>query len=256
MFPTCVPCRHNGAVNIVERGSGRAVLLIHGSAADAMTWSIQLATLARELRVVAYDRRDHVDRIADHVADAVGVLDRLGIAAAVVAGASFGSVVALELARQHPGRVEAVAICEPPLPSSDSAPFVPLAFGCGFERALALRGGPAAGEFFLRAVLGAAAFERLPETFRMRACAKWDQIRHDCRALAAYRVGYDRLRIEPPVALLGGERSAPWYRDTLDALGAALGAEVHTLGGAGHMLHADAARAFNDHLLRLAGGAT
>lgn len=48
-----------------------------------------------------------------------------------------------------------------------------------------------------------------------------------------------------PVRLLGGERSAPYFRPTLDALAAALpAATVTVVAGAGHMLHADAPRAF------------
>jgi pimeloyl-ACP methyl ester carboxylesterase len=48
------------------------------------------------------------------------------------------------------------------------------------------------------------------------------------------------------VVLLGGERSARWYRRTLDELHRALpAARLEIVPGAGHMLHADAPRRFH-----------
>jgi pimeloyl-ACP methyl ester carboxylesterase len=46
--------------------------------------------------------------------------------------------------------------------------------------------------------------------------------------------------------LLGGARSASFYRDTLDSLEMAIpGAQLRVLRGAGHMMHVDAHRQFN-----------
>ena len=47
---------------------------------------------------------------ASDVADAVGVLDRLGIGEAAVVGASYGGQVALDLALAHPERVRALVL--------------------------------------------------------------------------------------------------------------------------------------------------
>lgn len=244
---------HNRPVRIIERGSGEPTLLIHGTAADAMTWSYQLVSIKRGLRLLAYDRRAGVHRMAGHVADAIEVLDRHAIERAVVCGSSFGGIVALELARHHPERVRAAIVCEPPLPCGDGVPTVPGGFGCAFDRAVAARGGAAGAEMFLRAVLGEAAYADLPQSFRARSFEMWNHVRDDTVALAHYRVDYAGLRADVPISVIAGERSPAWYRDTVDALAAALGVDPLVAPGAGHMMHAEAPRWFNDHLRRVAG---
>jgi len=120
---------------------------------------------------------------------------------------------------------------------------------------LAVEVGPeAAAERFLITVLGQAAWDRLPKLFRARAASTWPQIRGDCYALDAYQVRYPSLAaIDVPIRLLGGDRSAAYFRPTLEALAAALPrATLAIVAGAGHMLHADAPRAFADHVDALA----
>ena len=99
-------------------------------------------------------------------------------------------------------------------------------------------------------MLGDAAFERMPRAFRSRATAKHAEIRSDSIALLAYRPRYAALRdLAVPTLLLGGERSAPYFRPTLDALAAALpDARLAIVPNAGHMLHADGFRRFGELL--------
>ncbi len=121
---------------------------------------------------------------------------------------------------------------------------------------MALESGEAAAEFFLRSVLGNESFERMPKTYRHRSMAAWRQIRADMNALSAYPVRYGDLHreVSAPVLLLGGERSAHFYRETLEALQAAIpGARLLQLRGAGHMMHVDAHRQVADLLRDLPG---
>jgi pimeloyl-ACP methyl ester carboxylesterase len=61
--------------------------------------------------------------------------------------------------------------------------------------------------------------------------------------------------IATPIRLLGGDRSAPYFRPTLEALAASLGAaSLAIVAGGGHMLHADAPRAFAEHVDAMATG--
>ncbi len=239
-------------LHVVRAGHGPRILLIHGSAADHTTWSIQLASPLRErFTLIAYDRRGDAATVDDHAADAA---DLLADGRALVVGSSFGSVVALELVRTRPELCAGAVLIEPPMAAADDLAAAPHAFLDELDRRATEQGGPAAGELFLRTVLGDAAFERMPRTYQERAKQKWAEIRADSAALLAYRPRYAELAtVDVPVLLVGGDRSAPYFRPTLDALAAALPrARLAIVAGAGHMLHAEVPRRFAELLTAFA----
>lgn len=235
-------------LHVVTAGHGPRVLFVHGSAADHTTWSIQLAGSLRErFELVSYDRRPDAASVEDHAADAVSLL---GEAPALLVGSSFGAVISLEVLRAYPGRCAGAVLIEPPMAASDQLADASTAFLAEFDRREAAEGGPAAAEFFLRFVLGDSVYERIPRSFQERSKAKWAQIRSDSGALVAYRPRYGELAsVQTPVLLLGGDRSATYFRATLDALLAALPqARLEVVTNAGHMLHAEASRRFAELL--------
>jgi pimeloyl-ACP methyl ester carboxylesterase len=239
-------------LHVVTAGHGPRMLFVHGSAADYTTWSIQLAGSLRErFELVAYDRRADATSVEEHAADAAGLL---GDAPAILVGSSFGAVIALEVLRTHPGRCAGAVLIEPPMAASDELAAASTAFLAEFDRREAAEGGPAAAEFFLRFVLGDAVYERIPRSFQDRSKAKWEQIRSDSGALVAYRPRYGELAsVDTPVLLLGGDRSATYFRATLDALVRSLPrARLEVVANAGHMLHAEASRRFAELLLGFA----
>lgn len=226
-------------------------MFVHGSATDHATWSIQLVSALRSrFELVAYDRRG-TDTVAEQTADLAEII---GDQPALVVGSSFGAVVALDLARRGGVPLRGLVLIEPPLPATEAAGLAsdsddvstPAAFLGELDRRIAVEGGPAAAEFFLRAVLGEAAFARIPRAFRERSTAKWREIRADCVALLAYAPRYSELAtLQLPVLLMGGERSAPYFARTLDVLQASLPNVARVLvPGAGHMLHAEASQRF------------
>lgn len=104
----------NGLKIAYERvGSGPAVVLVHGAAEDSRVWGPQLAALADEFTVVAWDEpgagrsSDLPDGFGlDGFADALAsLIDTLELGPAHVAGLSWGGTVVLELYRRHPERV-------------------------------------------------------------------------------------------------------------------------------------------------------
>ena len=238
-------------LHVVRAGTGRQMLLIHGSAADHTTWTIQLAgNLKERFTLVAYDRRHDATTVEEHAADAASLVE----GRAFLVGSSFGSVIALELLRTRPDLVAGAALIEPPMASSDEAVVESVSFFEKFDRLVAEEGGPAAGEFFLRSVLGDTAFERMPRAFQDRAKDKWAEIRADSGALLTYKPRYAELAdVKTPVMLIGGDRSAPYFRPTLEALRDAIpGARMEIVSGGGHMLHAEVPRKFADLLIAFA----
>jgi pimeloyl-ACP methyl ester carboxylesterase len=228
------------------------VLLVHGSASDHTTWQIQLASPLRErFTLIAYDRRADATSVEQHAADAAEVLAGQR---ALIVGSSFGAVVSLELMRTRPELCAGAILIEPPMAASDEAPAAPAQFMAEFDRIAAEQGGPAAGEFFCRAVLGTVTWDNVPLAFQERSKAKWAEIRADSAALIAYKPRYAELAsVKMPVLLLGGASSAAYFRPTLEALQAALPhARLEIVKGAGHMLHVEARTTFADLLVAFA----
>jgi pimeloyl-ACP methyl ester carboxylesterase len=222
------------------------MLLIHGSAADHTTWSIQLASPLRErFTLIAYDRHADAPTVEVHADDAAALLAE-SPGPALVVGSSFGAVIALDVIRRYGDRCAGAVLIEPPMAPTDAGPATPLEFLADFDRRAAEQGGPAAAELFLRMVLGDATYERMPRAYQDRSKAKCAEIRADSAALIAYRPRYAELAsVTTPVLLLTGARSAPYFRPTIDALFAALpDARLEVVPGAGHMLQAEAHRRF------------
>lgn len=249
-------------MHVVVTGEGPPVLFIHGSAADHTTWVIQQASLRSKVRLITYDRRGtgrsplpegaSYLTIEQHARDASELIElHSGGAPIVVVGSSFGGVVALELARSFPHQVRGAMLLEPPLAPSDDLPPIPSNFLVRFDELARTQSGEAAAEYFLRSVLSDASWERIPKPFQERSKSLHASIRQDIAALGEYHVRYGELsKVTTPILLLGGERSAPFYRPALEALARHLGnARLELLSGAGHMMHADAHRRFNERVL-------
>ena len=95
-----------------------AVLLLGSLGSTLEMWEPQLPALSERYRVVRYDTRGHGHSpvpagpyaLDDLVDDAVGVLDRLGLASASVVGLSLGGMTGLRLAAREPHRVDRLVV--------------------------------------------------------------------------------------------------------------------------------------------------
>jgi non-heme chloroperoxidase len=102
-------------LHYIEQGpvAGPAVLLLHGYGDSSGSWSLVMARLPADLRVVALDQRGHgwSDRpespytMDQFATDALEAMDALGIPSATVVGHSMGSFVARRVAERAPERV-------------------------------------------------------------------------------------------------------------------------------------------------------
>ena len=120
-------------------GPGPAVILLHGNGVTLADMEISglVARAARRRRVVAFDRpgfgyserpRGIAWTPAAQADLLAGALERMGIAEAVVVGHSWGSMVALALALDHPRLVQGLVLVSGyyfPTPRTDVAFFAP-----------------------------------------------------------------------------------------------------------------------------------
>jgi 3-oxoadipate enol-lactonase len=105
-------------LRVEEEGQGTPLLLIMGLGASLETWVAQRAAFAGRHRVILFDNRGAGESdsppppwtVPDMAADAVGVLDALGIARAHVLGVSMGGMIAQEMAIRRPERVDRLVL--------------------------------------------------------------------------------------------------------------------------------------------------
>ena len=109
------------------RGSGPVLLMMPGGPADATTFRRMEERLAADYTVVTYDPRglshsteheplDDSRMVEIYADDAHRLLAAVGGGKADVFASSGGAVIALELAKRHPGQLATVVAHEPPSP--------------------------------------------------------------------------------------------------------------------------------------------
>ncbi|MEA2273272.1 MAG: hypothetical protein QOI98_1980 [Solirubrobacteraceae bacterium] len=108
-----------------ERGSGPAVLLVHGIASDSEAWSPVAEALSPRARVIAYDRRGYgassapepytSTTVAEQAWDAAALVRALDAAPALACGEDLGALVCLELLLRHPGVLRGAVLVDVPL---------------------------------------------------------------------------------------------------------------------------------------------
>ncbi len=99
------------AVAFERRGSGPPLLLLHGAVCDSRVWRSQMETLSDEFTVVAWDApgcgasTDPPEsfRMPDFADCLASFAEAIGLIQPHVLGHSWGSSLALELYRRHPG---------------------------------------------------------------------------------------------------------------------------------------------------------
>ncbi|MFM7275610.1 MAG: alpha/beta fold hydrolase [Gammaproteobacteria bacterium] len=234
-----------------------AVVLLHGAGMDHTVWSLVSRHLLRHGRcVIAPDLPGHgrsggeplgsVPAMADWV---VALLDALGIAQAAVCGHSLGSLVALDAAARHPGRIRALAMVGTAVPmpvsegllaaaaANDHAAFEMLT-QWGYSKRHAFGGNSNPGVWMSGATL------RLFE--RSRAGV----LHADLSACNAYTEGLERAASVacPSLLVLGAEDRLTPVRASRDLQQALPKARVQILPGAGHTLMVEAPNTLLDAL--------
>jgi pimeloyl-ACP methyl ester carboxylesterase len=272
-----------------ERGSGEPVVFVHGSLSDLTIWQPQLAPVGKHYRTIAYSRRyawpneelplGAPDMMQPHVEDLLAFLRALGAYPAHLVGNSWGAFICLRAAIQQPAAVRSLVLEEPPLvPLIIGAPPAPtriarsllrhplvtlavLRFGAGTlaPAVKLIKAGQIEASMtrFARGVLGAQAFEGLPDEARehMRANAST----HAGQFLADG--GFEPITeteirsVTAPALVVTGENS-PVFLRRLAALLASLLPNSRRLDvpSASHVMHLENPTVVSAALLRFLAG--
>lgn len=114
-----------GAVLDVEvAGEGPALLFLHAGVSERHMWDRQWEWLQHGFTVVRWDWRGfgdtpHVPGPFSYADDVLRVMDALHISQATLMGCSFGGSVAIQVALQHPERVERLVLVGSGVPGYD-----------------------------------------------------------------------------------------------------------------------------------------
>ncbi len=242
----------NGVRLLVEEsGSGRPLVLVHGSWDDRHVWALIEEDLARHFRVVSYDRRGHTGSEdgseggarRDDEDDLAALIETLALAPANVVANSFGASIALGLAGRRPELFRTLCAHEPPLMSlaADDPVVAQVGQAIGPVLELIERGETetAARDFVENIAVGPGAWEMMPEDERASVVAHAHTFAGEQRDPAWAEIDLDALRaIEFPVLFTQGDQSPPFFSKIIARLAEAIdSAEVTTLPGAGHVPH-------------------
>ena len=248
----------------VERGvGGTPLVLVHGSGADLRTWGYQLQFFGQTRRTIAYSRRYHhpnappgttaaysAQQQADDLDAFIGVV---AAGRADLVASSYGAVVALLLARDHPARVRRLVLVEPVVFSmltADSAEAREASALDTARRQLLEGEAELAIRTFLSALIAPGAFDLMPESTRAMLRDNLPELTAEARAplvtMAPRYTCQDARRVTAPTLLIDGGASAAFLRTMTRAVGECLpSVEARTVNGAAHAVHAQQAQAFN-----------
>ena len=113
-------CKTDISIYYELKGEGNRVLFISGTGGDLrIKPNVLDGPLAKSSQVLAFDQRGlgQTEKPAtdytmlDYANDAIQLMDELGWDTANVIGVSFGGMVALNLAVQHPDRISKLVLC-------------------------------------------------------------------------------------------------------------------------------------------------
>ncbi|MDX8029536.1 alpha/beta hydrolase [Lentzea sp. BCCO 10_0856] len=117
-----VPVRgHTVRTRVLQAGAGPELVLLHGTGGHLEAYSRDIAGLAEDFQVTAYDMVGHgwsdlpdlpytIDVLSEHL---VGLLDALGVEKAHLSGESLGGWVVAWVAAHFPARVDRLVLNTP-----------------------------------------------------------------------------------------------------------------------------------------------
>jgi pimeloyl-ACP methyl ester carboxylesterase len=229
-----------------------AIVLVHGSWTDHVSWQLVAPAFAARHTVLTYDRRGHSRSVApigapgtrrQHENDLAALIETLDLGMVTLVGNSYGGSIVLGLVSERPDLVRCAVVHEPPLlhvTHSDpglGADLAEVDEVIGGVVELLQAGNTMRGvQLIVEHVLGPGAWQMIPDDTRRTFITN---------AATFVEMIADRAWAEVPTAsavpvlLTDGDASPSWLPGIVDAL-ASTGypqAARHTFTGAGHMPH-------------------
>jgi pimeloyl-ACP methyl ester carboxylesterase len=254
-----------GELHYEERGSGQAIVLLHGGVLSNRMWDEHFALLARTHRVVRYDARGHGQSSTpigsfEHHEDLRVLLDTLGIERATLVGLSGGARISIDFMLTHPGMVNSLVLTAPGISGMQQRDPVILALLEEFAAAAQAGDLPGMVEAFLRQWVDGPL--RKPEQVD-------PELRERCRVMAAETLGrhggsafvnmrevgaVDRVAdLHVPILTMVGDLDSTDIHAIADRLVAEASARKVLIPGAGHMINLEQPEIFAKTLLDFLG---
>ena len=224
-------------------GQGDPLILIHGGLGNAGYWSNQIPVFAEDRQVIALDSRGHGRSSFDETpinyelmaADVLALMDHLGIDKADVVGWSDGGIIGLELAINHPERVNKI-----------------VAYGANYNPS-GVRADIGESERFNAYIEQAAG----DYTTLAPAPERWEEFLNNIGNMWASEPNYTPEQLSaittPILVLDGKEEEAIDTNHTKEMADLIPGAELHLLPGTGHFAMWDKPEEFNQIVLEYLG---
>lgn len=267
----------------LERGSGEAVIFVHGGISDLRIWEKQMAPFSKNHRAIAYSRRyawpnSEVpngvdDQMWPHVDDLAELITKLDAAPAHLVGNSWGGFICLLTAMRHPELVRSISVEEPPvlplligtnpktqqvlklfLSRPRSAAAVMKFFGTAIGPAIkAFKKGDVDGgvRVFARGVLGADVYESLPSNVKAAMLANGKPLSSELLGAGFPALTDDDVRsIRTPTLLVTGKKSPAMLLRLTDRLQELVpNAQRVDIADASHLMHYEQPEALNAAVL-------
>jgi pimeloyl-ACP methyl ester carboxylesterase len=229
-----------------------AIVLVHGAQLDHAAWDMQSGSLARHgFAVLAVDLPGHgrnaamatlpsIEAMADWI---IAVLDAAGVRSTTFAGHSMGSLVALECAARHPGRVDGIALLATAFPLRVAQSLL--------DATRQDEPGAMAKINVWSHSKGAAQSAAAEANLRTMQRQKPGVLHHDFSICNDYAAGLaSAAAVRCPALLICGERDIMTPPKAAAEIGTALGnSRTITIPGAGHNLMGEAPDAVTDALV-------
>lgn len=242
-----------------DTGSGRPLVFVHGVGTSGEIWADDLAPLAEDCRLIAYDRRGYGASSASprdwrrHRADAEALIEALDAAPAVLVGYSGGAMVTVPLALERPDLVSSLVLLDPAfdLKRCRTAGFVKAVLGAQLRRRLF--GDRRGAEHWMRYVAGystgGSAYDKASPQRRERLLSNASGVFDDYASGSGDEIDESRLAsLDVPVTIIDAALSPPFLRRSCANLTQLLPqARTVTLERSGHYVSLDA----RDELLAL-----